>query len=120
MTVETIKAYPPSSTPNSWTLFWDMSSGGSTKVEPYETIYIELPWARAVEYFKDRFDRDPDNVTCDCCGEDYSVSSYASFDEASAYHRGDMGLMQSCTIESVEAYEAREDVLVIRQGAVEQ
>ena len=55
-----------------WTKFFDMSSGGSEKTD-WTVIYIELPEDKAVEYFEDRFGRNPHNVTCDCCGSDFSV-----------------------------------------------
>jgi len=71
-----------------WTLFWDMHSGGRTKVEPYEKIYIEAPEKQAINVFYNRFGRNPYRVTCTCCGEDYSVNESETFDEASGYHRG--------------------------------
>ena len=55
-----------------WTEFFDMHSGGSKKTE-WEKICIELEEDEAVEYFKKRFNIDPHNVTCDCCGSDFSV-----------------------------------------------
>ena len=55
-----------------WTRFFDMSSGGSEKLD-FGTIYIEAkePVARCV--FELKFGLDPDNVTCECCGPDFSV-----------------------------------------------
>lgn len=58
-----------------WTEFYDMCSGGSRKIKDYGIIYIELPYDEAVEYFIEKFERYPHNITCDCCGEDFSVSS---------------------------------------------
>ena len=58
-----------------WTEFFDMSSGGSRKIKDYGLIYIELPYDEAVTYFIEKFGRYPHNITCDCCGEDFSVSS---------------------------------------------
>jgi hypothetical protein len=55
-----------------WTRFFDMSSGGSEKLE-WSTILIEAPEDEAVRIFEARFQRDPRNVTCDCCGADYSI-----------------------------------------------
>ena len=49
-----------------------MSSGGSEKTD-WTTIYIELPEDEAIEYFENRFGIDPHNVTCSCCGSDFSV-----------------------------------------------
>lgn len=56
-----------------WTRFYDTSSVGSEKLD-HGTIYIEAkePVARMV--FALKFNRDPDNVTCECCGSDYSVT----------------------------------------------
>lgn len=122
MATETVKTKAPDT---GWTLFWDMHSGGSAKVEPYDKIYIEMPQAAAESYFEQRFGRDPYEVTCDCCGEDYSVSFAATLDEISAYHRGcayetgvgyvDRPCYADTTVVPVQEYEARPDVLVIRR-----
>lgn len=69
-----------------WTLFWDMHSGGGQKLD-WPMIYIELPEKEAIRYFEEKFDRHPSNVTCDCCGNDYSISSAETLEEVSAYHR---------------------------------
>ena len=55
-----------------WTQFYDLSSGGTEKTD-WSVIYIELPIEDAIEYFQDRFGLDPYNITCPCCGEDFSV-----------------------------------------------
>lgn len=70
------------------TQFWDMHSGGDTKLEPWSKIYIEAPEAEAKSVFYARFRRNPDRVTCTCCGPDYSVQEYQSIEEATSYHRG--------------------------------
>lgn len=70
-----------------WTLFWDMHSGGGTKVAPWDKIYVEAPEDDARTFFQRRFDRDPDHVTCDCCGPDYAVSQEESLAQVSGYHR---------------------------------
>jgi len=69
-----------------WTKFWDMHSGGGTKLN-WEIIYIEAPEKEAIEIFMDKFGRDPFNVTCDCCGDDYSVSSEETIEAVTAYDR---------------------------------
>ncbi len=69
-----------------WTIFWDMNSGGGQKLD-WDKIYIEGPSDSARKIFQALFDRDPDNVTCDCCGNDYSIDEYDSLEQASAYHR---------------------------------
>lgn len=61
------------------TVFWDMSSGGGSKLfddkaRPITMIFIHAPEAEARAIFTAKWGRDPDNVTCQCCGPDYSVS----------------------------------------------
>lgn len=72
---------------NVYTLFWDMHSGGSLKVPPYSKIYIQADEETARRIFEERFGRDPDHVTCNCCGPDYSVNEFDSLAEATAFHR---------------------------------
>lgn len=55
-----------------WTQFNDMHSGGGRKLD-YEHIFIEAEEEKAVELFERIFRRDPYNVTCLCCGQDYSI-----------------------------------------------
>lgn len=55
-----------------WTKFYDMSSGGREKT-PYSEIFIELPIGPARKYFAERFQIDPDNITCECCGPDFDI-----------------------------------------------
>ncbi len=66
----------------------DMHSGGGLKIDGADRIFIEGPEGPARELFTSRFDRDPDNVTCECCGEDYSVSEYSSLEQATGFDRG--------------------------------
>lgn len=66
-----------------WTSFYDMFSGGRRKIKDYDVIYIELPEEQAIEYFKSVFGRYPYNVTCCCCGEDFSVDESESFEDFS-------------------------------------
>jgi hypothetical protein len=68
------------------TRFMDMHSGGHLKT-PYTHIYIDEPIGEAVKTFRDLFKRDPDNVTCKCCGEDFVYEEYDSLEEATAYDR---------------------------------
>jgi len=63
-----------------WTRFYDLHSGGLPKTK-WAVIWVELPEDEAVEWFKKRFDRDPNNVTCTCCGGDFSISCWTSWDE---------------------------------------
>jgi Holliday junction resolvase len=100
-----------------WTLFWDMHSGGSVKVEidgkEKSKIYIELPEAEAIKYFEERFGHHPYEIACDCCGENYSLEERATLDEASEYHRDAWTLDGKKFKLDVEDYIQRDDVLVI-------
>lgn len=69
------------------TRFMDMHSGGYLKT-PFTHIYVDAPLDKALGVFKDTFKRDPDNVTCKCCGEDFLYEEYDSLEEATAYDRG--------------------------------
>lgn len=66
----------------------DMHSGGGTKEEPFEYIYIEAPQKEAEVVFYNRFGHNPNRVSCTCCGEDYSISESDSIEQATAYERG--------------------------------
>lgn len=55
-----------------WTRFYNMSFGGSSKLDS-DVIWIEATEEEAVKLFEQIFKRDPYNVTCECCGEDYSI-----------------------------------------------
>lgn len=68
------------------TEFCDMCSGGEPKLD-WEKIYIELPQEQAEKIFKALFKRNPNNVTCHCCGEDFSVSESEDIHYATAYQR---------------------------------
>ena len=69
-----------------WTHFWDMHSGGRTKEEPFNHIFIQAPEVQAIRIFYERFGHNPHRVTCTCCGEDYSVNE-GTIQSLSAYHR---------------------------------
>jgi hypothetical protein len=64
-----------------------MHSGGSQKLE-WGHIFIEAEEEEAGIIFYNRFGKDPDSVTCSCCGADYSVREYDSLEEATEFHRG--------------------------------
>ena len=70
-----------------WTHYHDMHSGGGTKVENYEHIYIEAEQEEAERIFYARFDRNPHRVTCTCCGPDYSIEQKPTLKQASGYQR---------------------------------
>ena len=69
-----------------WTSFMDMHSGGGCK-EDWEYIYIEAPEEDAKVIFTNRFGHDPENVTCDCCGDDYSILESETLEEATSFER---------------------------------
>lgn len=70
-----------------WTQFHDMHSGGGQKLA-WAHIFIEAPELEAKAIFWHRFKRNPERVTCTCCGEDYSISSEPSLELATQYERG--------------------------------
>ncbi len=70
-----------------WTHFWDMNSGGGRK-EEWTHIYIEEGEEVSRIVFYNRFGHNADRVTCTCCGSDYSISTYETLAEATAYQRG--------------------------------
>lgn len=71
-----------------WTQFMDMHSGGSQKLD-WPHIYIEAPEYEAVSVFYSRFHRNPNSVTCTCCGEDYAIFfTDKPLEYATAYERG--------------------------------
>lgn len=68
------------------TRFKDMHSGGSQKLDQ-EYIYIEATFQEAIDYFTERFGRDPRRVTCECCGMDYDIMTFESLEQASGHER---------------------------------
>ena len=62
-----------------WTKFFDLSSGGGDKTE-FPVIAVEGDEQSACELFQETFDRDPRNVTCECCGSDYSITEFDSLE----------------------------------------
>lgn len=75
-----------------WTHFWDMCSGGGRKLK-WDHIFIEAPRDEAELIFQNRFGRNPNRVTCTCCGPDYSIYDGEDLEEMTAFyrkkHRGD-------------------------------
>lgn len=65
-----------------WTRFSDDLSKGTLKEPPYEEIYIQAPKEESKVIFYKRFGHHADNVTCEGCLEDYSVSQYNSLQDA--------------------------------------
>ena len=99
-----------------WTKFWDMHSGGGCKEPPYEKIYIEAPESEAMVIFYNKFGHSPSRVTCTCCGEDYSVSEFATLEDATRFQREQE--FSSRPKISLEDYEKQPDVLVIRESQI--
>ena len=72
---------------STWTHFWDMHSGGGQKLQ-WAHIFIEAGESEAKEFFEAAFDRDPDHVTCNCCGGDYSIREVTGeLEQITGYHR---------------------------------
>lgn len=69
-----------------WTHFWDMHSGGGQKLD-WPHIFIEAAEDDAIRAFSRLFGRNPGNITCGCCGEDYSIYTEETLREASRYVR---------------------------------
>jgi hypothetical protein len=71
-----------------YTQFMDMHSGGGLKLQ-WQYIYIESDsQEQGITIFENMFGRDPSNVTCYCCGKDYSVTFSEDIAQATAYERG--------------------------------
>ncbi len=106
-----------------WTRFYDMHSGGDTKIEGKQVIFIEASEAEAIDIFENTFGHHPDDVTCPCCGENYYYRESDSLEKASRFDRCEM----TRTYEtwpiykridnppaSMEELEANDEVLIIR------
>jgi hypothetical protein len=77
---------------NMWTFFFDMHSGGSAKTD-YDHIFIQAESTdKAIEIFEDCFGFSPLSISCDCCGNDYSISSEDTLDKATKAIRRKMSL----------------------------
>ena len=110
-----------------WVHFWDMHSGGKTKLPPYEKIYIEASGEEeAINIFCNRFGRHPYTITCSCCGQDYAISRGESLEDITGFHRHcDYDKETDKYVErpdewhdsviSLKDYCSRRDVLVIRK-----
>ena len=70
-----------------WTYFMDLHSGGEQKLD-WAHVFIEALEAEAKVIFYNRFKRNPERVTCTCCGNDYSISEHADLAQATAHERG--------------------------------
>lgn len=70
-----------------WTHFWDMHSGGGQKLK-WSHIFIEAPEKQAEIIFQNSFGRNPNRVTCTCCGEDYASSEGEDLKQLCGFHLG--------------------------------
>jgi len=68
-----------------WTKFFDMSSGGSEKTQ-WSIIVFEAKKKDAIKYANWKWDIHPDNVTCTCCGTDFSASTHETLEQAVEFH----------------------------------
>lgn len=104
-----------------WTRFMDMHSGGSAK-ENHEFIYIELPENDAIRAFEEIFGHDPNDIACECCGQNYSISD-GEILQITGYDRGaswnaDLRKYDDGTGISLEEYAARKDVRFIAASEI--
>jgi hypothetical protein len=93
----------------------DMHSGGSLKQPPFEYIYIEAEIEIAEQIFNKKFGHDPYDVSCSCCGENYSVSEYTTLEEATDYERCRSILIRIEKPISLEDYRKLPYVLIIEK-----
>jgi hypothetical protein len=113
-----------------WFRFSDMHSGGGLKFPPYEEIYVEAEDStQALATFEKTTGENPHSVACDCCGENYSFDDDGdtTLAEASGYSRGcdndGTRYVEAPSkrlwprYQTLEAYLARPDVLVIEMGS---
>ena len=106
-----------------WTQFMDMHSGGELKTD-YGYIYIELPMSKAEDFFEEEFNRNPNNITCECCGPDFYVSEYDSLEQATGfernceYNRETHKYEESDNCVSLEEYKKKKNVLIVYKNEV--
>lgn len=101
-----------------WTVFNDMHGGGHLKVESYERIYINTARDPAMAVFRDRFGQDPEKITCQCCGQDYSIREYDSLEAATKYHRSRGPLADQTIDTTTDEYVERDDICIIYGGDI--
>lgn len=98
-----------------WTRFYDASSGGYQKLR-WKVIYIEAPEEEAKLIFYNKFRRNPDRVTCTCCGEDYSVIEDQTLWESVDF---DLQVRKKCGVEvTLHQFLCLPDVLVIHAAEI--
>lgn len=88
-----------------WFRFMDMHGGGDARTK-YDYVYVQATDEdEAVKAFQGYLHVNPYNVTCKCCGEDYSIHEKGiTLDEASKYERRG---------HTLSAWLERDDILVL-------
>lgn len=76
-----------------WFQFMDMHSGGGRKVPGGEYIYLAAnDGVEARDRFEQIYGRSPLNVSCETCGEDYSISCHESLSVLTRFERGSLSV----------------------------
>lgn len=63
-----------------WTIFYDMSSQGIQTTD-YKVIIIRGGKDEATKHFIDVFNENPNDVRCECCGENFNIHTEESLDK---------------------------------------
>ncbi len=87
-----------------------MHSGGDSKTD-WDHIYVRGDIDTATEIFTRITGRDPENVTCRCCGEDYAVRESDDLMSATAFQRGDYD--GKTNQQTIREFSERADVRII-------
>lgn len=88
-----------------WFSFQDDHTGGSNKTK-YEIIFIEALTKRDAKIlFTNTYNLDPDDQSCECCGEDFYVSEC------------EMGLKQAASDFIEQRYEGLANVISVVNGS---
>jgi hypothetical protein len=69
-----------------WTCFFDVRSGGGLKLD-WQHIFIQADEETACRIFEEKFGRNPHNVTCECCGEDYAITEDTDLFQVTGFER---------------------------------
>ena len=101
-----------------------MHSGGDLKEGKYQYIYIEATIEEAEVIFENKFGHNPNSISCECCGEDYSINEEKeSLEQSTGYDRGcsynkETGLYEETPdrykdYRTLEEFLKQEEVLVV-------
>lgn len=105
-----------------WTKFTDLQTGGYRKTA-YKYIFIEGD--AAVARFQAEFDHDPFQESCECCDEDFAVSTHQTLRRATDFARNcryageedrwiEAPAEDDDDVEPLDQFVARPEVRVIR------